>query len=147
MIDEICGHIKNYFCDDKDKHFGIFVLKADGTISRSNGAGIAPIDFLKEGQYFRIIGSDLNDGVYSYPNKTLKAETFDGAIWAMKVPQAFFKVVNEIQTYQESDEAKPSAYTSESFGGYSYSKATGTDGAPIGWQQVFAKRLNQWRKI
>ena len=42
---------------------------------------------------------------------------------------------------------KESPYTSESFGGYSYTKATDANGAPIGWQKAFASRLNKWRKL
>ena len=41
----------------------------------------------------------------------------------------------------------PSAYTAESFDGYSYSKATDSDGVGVSWQSVFAKRLSRWRKI
>jgi glycosyltransferase involved in cell wall biosynthesis len=43
-----------------------------------------------------------------------------------------------------------SPYSSESFGGYSYSKASGTDnhGNDVtSWQSKFASRLNHWRKI
>ena len=39
------------------------------------------------------------------------------------------------------------ARTAESFGGYSYTKATDANGAPIGWHKAFASRLNEWRKL
>lgn len=138
MLTEICADLRNYFCQDKDKHFDTFTI---------SGGSITPLDFLKQGQYFRIVGSTFNDGVHLYPTTNLTDETFNGAIWAMNIPPAVVVLSNNIKEYVESDMAKPSAYTSESFGGYSYSKAVGKDGAPLSWQTVFANRLNPWRKI
>jgi hypothetical protein len=65
----------------------------------------------------------------------------------MAVPPTLIALAEDIKKYNESDEAKPSAYTSESFGGYSYSKATNSDGSPIGWKKVFASRLKPFRRI
>ena len=138
MLTEICAEIRNYFCQDSDKHFGRFKIE-DGEIE--------PLDFLLDGQYFRIVGSTLNDGVYQYPTSGLADEGFDGAIWAMKLPPSFIALCTEIESYVASEQGKPSGYTSESFGGYSYTKATDSKGRPLTWQGVFAKRLNVWRKI
>jgi hypothetical protein len=65
----------------------------------------------------------------------------------MAVPPGFIALAAEIEEYNRSDAGKASPYTSESFGGYSYTKATNSDGSPVSWQKVFAKRLNAWRKI
>lgn len=138
MLTEICGALRNWFTQDKDKHYGTFTV-TDGTI--------APLNFLQDGQYFRIIGSVFNDGVHQYPSAELTDEVFDGAVWAMRLPPAFLALAAEIKDYAQSDAAKVTPYTSESFGGYSYTKATDASGAALGWQAVFAKRLNQWRKI
>jgi hypothetical protein len=65
----------------------------------------------------------------------------------MAVPPTLIALAEDIKKYNESDEAKPSAYTSESFGGYSYSKATDKNGAPMGWEKVFANRLKSFKRI
>lgn len=141
MLTEICAEVRNYFLAESSGsiHSGEFVI--------ANG-GIMPLDFLKDGQYFRIVGSALNDGVYKYGNNLkLTDEVFVGAVWAMNVPPVFIALADEIKAFNESDAGNPSAYTSESFGGYSYSKATDSNGAPLTWQTVFAKRLNKYRRV
>ena len=120
------------------RHFGKFTI---------SGGSIAPLDFLQEGQYFRIVGSVFNDGVYQYPATSLTDEVFEGAVWAMAVPPTLIALSAEIEAYNESDAGKLSPFTSESFGGYAYTKATDANGAPIGWQKAFAIRLAKWRKL
>ena len=138
MLTELCAHLRNYFEVPNGRHFGTFTI---------SGGSIAPLDFLQEGQYFRIIGSVFNDGVHKYGESDLNNETFDGAVWAMAVPPAVVALSEEIKAYNDSDAGKASPYTSESFGGYSYTKAIDANGAPIGWQKAFASRLNKWRKL
>ena len=137
MLTEVCAEIRNYFV--KDIHNGTFEIV---------GGKIAPLDFIQEKQYFRIVGSVFNDGVYkNTADLVLTDEIFSGSVWAMAVPPSVVALAEEIKKYNESDEAKPSVYQSESFGGYSYSKATDENGAPIGWKKVFASRLNKYRRI
>ena len=138
MLTEICAELRNYFEVPNGRHFGKFTI---------SGGSIAPLDFLQEGQYFRIVGSVFNDGVYQYPATSLTDEVFEGAVWAMAVPPTLIALAAEIKAYNDSDAGKTSPYTSESFGGYSYTKATDANGAPIGWQKAFASRLNKWRKL
>ena len=138
MLTEICAELRNYFCTDADKHLADFEI---------NGGIIAPSDFLKEGQYFRIVGSVFNDGVYKYPASGLKDETFRGAVWAMRVPPDVVSLSADVQKFVESDAGKPSAFTAESFGGYSYSRATNPDGSTLTWQGAFRSRLNKYRKV
>ena len=137
MLTEVCAEIRNYFV--KDIHNGTFEIV---------GGKITPLDFIQENQYFRIVGSVFNDGVYkNTTDLKLTDEIFSGSVWAMAVPPSVVALAEEIKKYNESDEAKPSAYTSESFGGYSYSKATDENGVPLTWQKVFANRLNKYRRI
>ena len=137
MLTEICAELRNYFVSDI--HNGTFEIV---------GGKITPLDFIQENQYFRIVGSVFNDGVYkNTADLVLTDEIFSGSVWAMAVPPSVVALAEEIKKYNESDEAKPSAYTSESFGGYSYSKATDENGAPMGWKKVFASRLNKYRRI
>lgn len=136
MITEICTELKNWFVkSDDDKHFGVFTI-SDGVITPS-------LD-LKDGQYFRIIGSTFNDGVHKYndASNVLEDEEFDGAIWLMSIPRAVIALTSEIEDYQKQyGDVTP--YTSESFGGYSYSK----NSSIASWKDAFATRLNAWRKI
>lgn len=141
MVEQVLDYIHNYFV--KDKIEGDYII--------SNGSIDLP--FLIDGQYFRITGSVLNDGVYQYPVNNLKDEVFVGEIWAMAVPPAVMALVGEIEDWVEKyGSVQSSPYTSESFGGYSYSKASGSVGSGNGiqqasWQGVFNNRLNHWRKI
>ena len=57
MLDVICNEIHNYFTSDDDMWIGDF--------SVVNGAITPPFD-IQENQYFRIVGSVFNDGVYKY---------------------------------------------------------------------------------
>ena len=136
FLAELCAEVRNYF--ETDKRFGDFTI---------SGGTFAPSDFIQDGQYFRIVGSTFNDGVYRCPATGLTDETFTGAVWAMSLPPDFVALSAEIEEYNNSAAGKASPYTSESFGGYSYTKATDASGAPIGWQKAFASRINQWRKL
>lgn len=137
-LTELCAHLKNWFVrSDSDRRDGTYEITG----------GYIDLPWLADGQYFRIIGSVFNDGVWRYPTSELVDETFDGAVWAMAVPPDVIALSEEIAAYCDSDGAKASPYTSESFGGYSYTRATGENGAPLGWQEVFRSRLRKWRKL
>ena len=138
MLTEICAELHNYFEVPNGRHFGKFTI---------SGGSIAPLDFLQDGQHFRIVGSVFNDGVYQYPATSLTDEVFEGAVWAMALPPSLIALTAEIEEYNKSDAGKASPYVSESFGGYAYTKATDANGVPIGWQKAFASRLNKWRKL
>lgn len=141
MLFEICSFLKNFFIrDERDIHTGKFNIE--------NGH-IEPLDFLKNGQYFRIVGSALNDGVYKYGEETLIDEEFDGAVWAMYVPTDFVILASEISSWAVNNaNTLNSPYQSESFGGYSYSKGNSASGTgAYGWQDQFSARLNPYRRL
>lgn len=138
MIQQILEYINNWF--EQDMVFGEFKIE-NGSIDA---------DFLQDGQYFRICDSVFNDGVYQYPTNGLKDETFDGVIWALAVPPSVIALSAEIDSWLEKyGDNVNSPYQSESFGGYSYSKASGagTGSGTASWKDVFRSRLNRWRKI
>lgn len=145
-IFEVCQCLRNWFDKNQPKYIG--------KITINNGALIKTYG-LKVGQYFRIIDSTLNEGVYKYPLTTLTDETFNGAIWGMALPKAFLSLLDDIETwktkYASADSAALSPYSSESFGGYSYSKSSGSNDTTTDksgtWQGVFGARLARWRKI
>ena len=65
----------------------------------------------------------------------------------MNVPPAFVALSVKIEEYCKKYESETSPFTSESFGGYSYTKASSDAGIPLSWQKIFASKLNLWRKI
>lgn len=151
MMTELCQYLKNYFDKSQPKHKGNFVIK-DGSISFADGRDIG----LVEGQYIRIVGSVLNDGVVQYDDSMeLADETFNGSVWSLAIPKAVIQLANDIEAwrrkYEAIDSAAMSPFNSESFGGYSYSKMGGgaSDGSTNSgtWESVFASRLSVWRKI
>lgn len=143
MLTELCAELKNYFLRDIDEdiHYGKYAISG----------GSIDLPFLVVGQYFRIVGSVLNDGVYRYPADGLADEEFTGAVWSMAVPPSVIDLAADIEAWNEKNaEALASPYTSESFGGYSYTKATtggvGTSGA-FTWRDQFAGRLSKYRRM
>lgn len=150
MLTELCAELRNYFLRDyrhySDIHRGSFVI---------SGGDIESLDFLQQGQYFRIVGSVFNDGVWRYGEGCLVDEAFTGEVWAMTVPPAVIALDAEIDAWKAANkDALDNPYQSESFGGYSYSKASGASGTnangastSFGWQNQFAKRLDPYRRI
>lgn len=146
MLETVCAHIHNYFCPDENIVRGTWTIEG-GSIDLSD-LSILP------GQYFRVVGSALNDGVYQYPATDMAAETFTGQIWPMKPPRQFLQTVTDIEAWQAKyGEAMASPYQSESvIGVYSRTKQGGntTQGASAdadGWKSAFRSRLNPWRKL
>lgn len=139
MLEQVLTHLNNWFLVPGGIHEGTYTIE-DG--------GIA-LPFLANGQYFRICGSVFNDGLHQYPSGDLKTETFDGAVWALAVPQAVIDLATEIEAWQtKNGDASVSPYQSESFGGYSYSKATDSaSGGTVTWKSAFRSRMNAWRKL
>lgn len=148
MLTEICNYLKNWFDYGQPKFYGKFIIE-NGHIRSVNDGDMGII----ANQYFRIIGSVLNDGVYTLEN-TLDDEAFEGAVWLMAVPKDVRGIASEIQAWQNKfggvDSQNMSPYQSESFGGYSYSKggssSTSSSSVPT-WQSLYADRLARYKKI
>ena len=149
MLTLICQYLHNWFNRKPDgtdypKYYGTFTIR-DGSLIT---------DQIKDGQYFRIMGSLMNDGVH-LSTDVLTDEEFEGAVWSLGIPPAIVQLATEIEAWQAKyggvDSAMMSPFQSESFGGYSYSKSGGgaSDGVSGGgtWQAAFANRLDPWRKI
>lgn len=140
MLENVLSHLKNWFLVPGGVHEGTFVI--------SNNA--LELSFLQDGQYYRICGSLFNDGLHRYgdPDDRLKNEKFYGTVWALAVPNAVVELSERIAEWEEKNgDSSRSPYNSESFGGYSYAKATDTaTGGAVTWQTAFRGELNQWRK-
>ena len=145
-LTELCGHLRNWFA--VDTRYGVYEISG----------GVLDLPFLRDGQYFRIMGSVFNDGVWQYRgngqaagyDSGLTDEIFDGAVQAMAVPADVCSLLSDITSWEEKyRDAADSPYQSESFGGYTYTKASGGDasGGGMTWQSVFRSRLNRWRKL
>lgn len=132
MLETVLMYLNNWFIVDR----------YDDTYTIEDGGITLP--FLVNGQYFRIVGSVFNDGVYQYPAE-LTDETFDGSVWALAIPKALLSTVEEITAWTAKN-GDSGPYTSESFGGYSYSKATNSKGMAVGWRDVFSAQLAPWKK-
>ena len=139
MLEQVLMNIRNWFTVDGGIYSGTFTIE-DGGIT---------LPFLANGQYFRICGSVFNDGLHQYNVLDLIDETFTGTIWALAIPKAVIDLSKEIEKWQEKNgAASVSPYQSESFGGYSYSKATDAEtGGAVTWQSAIKKQLSAWRKI
>lgn len=137
-LNKICREIKNWF-ETPTRRLDSYVV--------SNGR-ISDLDFVQDGQYYRIIGSLFNDGVHHKGDDAdiLQDEVFRGVVVGLSVPQEVVGLAAEVKAYLDDDANAPTAITSESVGGHSIGRAT-KDGIPILWQDVFSKSLLPWRKI
>lgn len=151
MLSELCQELKNWFDRGQPRLHGAFEI-SDGKIVDSDFT-----DVIQNNQYFRIIGSVFNDGVYKYTDDlVLEDELFVGSVWLMAIPKGVVELSAEIDDWQAKygniDSEAMSPFASESFGGYSYTKASKSSGSGsnvsgASWQSVFASKLNLWRKI
>lgn len=142
MLQEILDYIHNYFI--KEVYKGTFKIES----------GSLAVDFLQNGQYYKVVGSVFNDGVHKYLDESdvLTDEEFQGEIWSMAVPKAILDLEADIQNWMtEYGPVINNPYQSESFGGYSYTKGSGSGknngSTQISWQDKFGSRLNAYRKI
>ena len=144
MLNEICAEIRNYFCTIDDVVIDNYVIQ--------NGEIVPSVD-LAENQYFRIVGSVFNDGVHKNGDQLIDEVEFHGAVWKMRIPQDVIDLADEITEWRTKNaDAIASPYASESFGGYSYTKASGygnSDKVGSDWrnQASFSARLNPYRRI
>ena len=152
MLQQVLEHIHNMFI--KAPNPGTYTIR-DGNL---------PVSFL-DGQRIWIVGSVLNDGVYTYHESGLtndddeeaaglRDETFTGSVCALAVPPAVIALTGEIKAWVEQyGENMNSPYHSENvIGVYSYEKEMfgGSGNAtskPASWEDIFASRLNRWRKV
>lgn len=135
MLEAILQHLHNWFEVRGAVMTGTFRI----------ASGVLETDGILDAQYYRIEGSVFNDGLHQHPAADLMDETFTGRVWPLAIPRAVIDLSEEIAAWTEAN--PPTDLVSESFGGYTYSRAAGSGGGAGGWQTAFAKRLNAWRKI
>lgn len=139
MLYEIMKRINNFF----------IVKSFKGTWAIEGGKIALP--FVQTNQYILIQGSIFNDGVYKYTDDlALENETFDGVISGLAVPKSFLALADEIMEWQNKNkDIITSPYSSETFDGYSYSKASGNsaENGSKSWYKAFSDRLAMYRKV
>jgi hypothetical protein len=141
VLENVLIHLKNWFVVPCGVHEGIYTIE-NGTLK---------LPFLQDGQYYRILGSVFNDGLHKYGDTEdkMQDETFTGAVWALAIPKAIVELSAKIEEWQNKNgETVASPFTSESFGGYTYTKATDAiTGAQATWETVFRSQLNPYRQL
>lgn len=141
---DVMRYLNNYF--DKGYIDGKFEVSDDGVLS--------PTDGIVSGQYIAIEGSINHDGVYpctdgwlGYDEEIPFGEEFQGRVWLLHPPASFVKLCRRISDFQKESEKVSGPYTSESFAGYSYSKATSKSGGAVTWQETFERELMPYRRM
>ena len=141
LLEEICGYLRNWFIVPDGIHRDDYTI-TDGKLT---------LPFLQSNQYYRILGSVFNDGIHKYGDvtDTLIDESFDGTVQALAIPTALISIAAEIAEWQNKNaDVLSSPYQSESFGGYTYSRASDSASSnSLSWRVIFAPRLARWRKI
>ena len=96
MLTELCQELHNWF--EREKRSGSFRI-VDGMLEA---------DFLRPGQYFRVMGSIFNDGVHQYGNDYLNDEDFTGSVWSLAIPEAVIKLSEDVDAWRAKYEAPDS---------------------------------------
>lgn len=139
MLEQVLRHIHNRF----DYAY------LEGTFEVSSGT--FEVEEAQEGQYLWIQGSVFNDGLHQYPLAGLTDEEFDGRVVLLAVPKAVQDIADSIADWvADNADVLSSPYQSESFGGYSYTRASGSSSDDVsltGWQAQFRGDLDPWRKM
>ena len=145
----VCRDLRNWF----------YIYGADGQILRQDDdftivfEELSPVDIpLMPGQFVRLIGGVFASGVYELSD-TLKLsgardENFTGTLVPLAIPDEFMELVTEIDAFINRERENPNTgITSERFQNYSYTRATGANGAPVTWREMFGGRLNVYRRL
>ncbi len=153
MLTELCEYLRNWFDEGQAKYIGEIEITGGVITARDDlymqETQVEPA----AGQYFRVIGSIFSDGIHVYPNYELPDESFEGAVWLLRIPPEIIALSDDIDAwkakYMATGSPNMSPYNSESFAGYSYNKGGSGSSASgsVSWQSVFASRLAPWRKI
>lgn len=145
MLEEVLRNLNNWFEVPGKRLTGFFQVEG--------GALTLPDGWLLDGQYFLVSGSVMNDGLHKWPAYDMVDEGFEGEVQALAVPMAVQDLADRIEIWWEKyGKAAESPYQSESFGGYTYTKASGngSQGGSQGrltWCDAFRSELNRWRKL
>ena len=147
-LERVLDHIYNWF------PLGGYPLDAarrhKSTYTVTGGALQGCEGFLLPGQYYRIVGSIFNDGLHRFGEYGLTDETFTGEVWPLAIPKAVLTIAADVVKYDAENPLNDKV--SESFGGYSYTRAGSassgaSSGSVSGGLYVYGARLNPYRRM
>ena len=95
-----------------------------------------------------VAGSMRHNGVWRVEDgkiETDEDESWNGRVWRLAPPADFLALCGEIDRWRA--EHPDDVLKSERFGEYGCEFATGKDGKPLGWQEVFAKQLQMYKRM
>jgi len=137
------SHIRNYF--EQYRYTGRFSVRDGRVFIRQDarpGSGPAALSPLPEpcGTWIRVTGSRFSDGVHCPDLDAAFGadEDFEGEVWILSPPPDLCTLCDDIDAYTARH---PDGLLSERFGEYSRRNACTC------WQQQFAPRLNEWRRM
>ena len=140
MIEQVLQAINNYYVDDHCDLTQIFL----------DGVNVKRPDKFVEGQYILVLGSKMNDGVYTVLNIGGNKLTLDVAVdlvpeltknmvaCSLSIPKAILNLADEIQAYNAKNDG---SVASESLGDYSVTYGEGAT-----WITVFRNKLAPYKK-
>lgn len=141
-MEDILSYINNYFA----------VTKEEGTFKIEDNSIKIKGNYL-QGQFIKLEGSVLNDGIHKVENLggetiTLTGannEEFEGVIYSLAIPK---DLINIAIKFEELKEKSPNGiYDSESFGEYSYTLAKNSKGEIYRTLDGFKNELKKYRKM
>jgi len=152
MLEQVLTYLNNWFV--RYTYTGNVTVSEDGAVLAPSEAATV----LQPGRWYRILDSDFHDGVYQVPEEQSEkeepeeeeqSETFSCTLWALGVPTGLMSTVAEMEAWQAKyGDVVSGPYQSESFGGYSYSKAgasSSSGGTATVWTQ-FADTLAPYKR-
>ena len=131
MLETLLDVLHNWFVIPGAGRFGEFEV-VSSTLN---------LDFVADGQYYRVEGSVFNDGLHQHPATNMMDETFVGTIVPLAIPRAVIDLAEKIESWKANNPETDKV--SESFGGYSYSRGNGESG----WKTAFAAEIHRWKKV
>lgn len=157
-LEKVLDHIHNWFTRDILSVPGCEVV--DGQLPASVTSSMV------DGQWYRVQGSYLNDGLYQYreeypegESSGLVDETFDGTVSLLAIPRTVLEVADGVAEWvaarrEAMAKVASGPYQSESFSDYSYTirsdlagGSSGSGDGLSGWQAEYRSDLNPYRRL
>jgi len=98
---------------------------------------------------FRVMDKKKSGAAYIYTLEHADeiAHAWRGTVYEMRLPLNFVRMAQRVLAWANSDEAKPSAVAGETVAGvYTWRRANTANGLPLGWQELFAKEMDSYRR-
>lgn len=141
-MEEILNYINNYFA----------ISKEENNFNINNNAIQVRGNYL-QGQYIKLEGSILNDGIYKVEtlvDNTITIvgainEEFKGTIYGLAIPKEIIGLSKKFE--EQKEKIVSSVYDSESFGEYSYTLAKNSKGEVYTAIDTIRNDLKKYRKM